>query len=176
MSPRSAGSGSVGIDRTPVRGPNSAFLLAQLGAHAAQRFGRLVAEVDLTPPLAGLLRAVAAGPGRSQQEVAAQLGTPPARMVALVDDLDQRGLVERKRNPDDRRLYALSLTDVGRDMLTTVGRIAAHHDDLLLAALDETERLQLHAMLSRVAAQQSLTSGVHPGYRTLGKPETADKE
>ncbi len=170
MSSSDGRSGSVGTDRTPARGPNSAFLLAQLGAHAAQRFGRLVAEVDLTPPLAGLLRAVAAGPGRSQQEIATQLGTPPARMVALVDDLDQRGLVDRKRNPDDRRLYALYVTDLGRNMLTTVGRIAVHHDDVLLAALDDTERQKLHTMLNRVAEQQGLTSGVHPGYRTLGTP------
>jgi len=128
-------------------------------------------EVDLTPPLTGLLRAVATGPGRSQQEIATQLGTPPARMVALVDDVDQRGLVERKRNPDDRRLNALYLTDVSRNMLTTVGRIAAQHDDVLLTAPDHTERQQLHTMLSRVAAQQGLTTGVHPGYRTLATPE-----
>lgn len=45
------------------------------------------------------------------------------------------------------------------------------HDDVLLTALDHTERQQLHTMLSRVAAQQGLTTGVHPGYRTLATPE-----
>jgi len=152
------------------RGPNSAFLLAQLGAHAAQIFSRLVTEVDLNPPQAGLLRAVATGPGRSQQEIAKQLGTPPTRLVALVEDLDQRGLIERKRNPADRRLYALYLTSVGQKVLTTVGRIAGEHDDLLLAALGPTERDQLHTLLSRIASQQGLTPGVHPGYRNLGPP------
>ncbi len=170
MSSPDARTGSPGTDRKLRRGPNSAFLLAQLGAHAAQRFGRLVAEVDLTPPLTGLLRAVATGPGRSQQEIAIQLGTVPARMVALVDDLDQRGLVERQRNPEDRRLYALYLTDAGHNMLTTVGRIATQHDNDLLAALDETERQQLHTLLDRVATQQGLTTGVHPGYRNLVAP------
>jgi len=155
------------------RGPTSAFLLAQLGAHAAQVFSRLVTEVDLNPPQAGLLRAVATGPGRSQQEIAKQLGTPPTRLVALVEDLDQRGFIERTRNPADRRLYALYLTDVGQKVLTTLGRIAGQHDDLLLAALDPTEREQLHTLLSRIAAEQGLTPGVHPGYRNLG---TAKKE
>lgn len=164
-------SDSRATDQARTRGPNSAFLLAQLGAHAAQLFGQRIAEVDLTPPLTGVLRAVATGPGRSQQEIATQLGTVPARMVALVDDLDQRGLVERTRNPDDRRLYALYLTDAGRDMLTTVGAIAAQHDDVLLTALEPSEREQLHAMLRRIAAQQGLTAGVHPGYRNLGTPD-----
>jgi len=150
------------------RGPNSAFLLAQLGAHAAQVFSRLVAEVDLSPPQAGLLRAVATGPGRSQQEIAAQLGTPPTRLVALADDLDRRGLIERKRNPEDRRLYALYLTETGQSTLETLGRIAGEHNDILLNALDQTEREQLHTLLSRVADQQGLTPGVHPGYRNLG--------
>ncbi|MGI8678083.1 MAG: MarR family winged helix-turn-helix transcriptional regulator [Jatrophihabitans sp.] len=163
--------GSLGRDAKPNRGPNSAFLLAQLGAHAAQIFGRLVAEVDLSPPLAGLLRAVATGPGRSQQEIATQLGTPPARMVALVDDLDERGLVERRRNPDDRRLNALYLTDTGQSTLKTLGRIAGQHDNLLLAALDQTEREQLHDLLTRVVTQQGLARGVHPGYRNLGAPK-----
>ena len=56
-------------------------------------------------------------------------------------------------------------------MLTTLGRIAGQHDDLLLAALAPTEREQLHTLLSRIAAEQGLTPGVHPGYRTLDPPK-----
>jgi len=121
-------SSSCSCRQRPVRASTtgaSCSWKAALSRCRRRRGRRGAEEVDLTPPLTGLLRAVATGPGRSQQEIATQLGTPPARMVALVDDLDQRGLVERKRNPDDRRLNALYLTDVGRNMLTTVGRIAA---------------------------------------------------
>ena len=64
-----------------------AFLLAQIGAHAAERFGERIAQLDLTPPQTGLLRAVAAEPGRSQQAVAEQLRIQPSRFVALVDEL-----------------------------------------------------------------------------------------
>ena len=87
--------------------PGSAFLLTQLGTYAAQEFAKRVAELDLTPPQAGLLRAISLEPGRSQQALARHLGTPATRLVALVDGLEQRGLVERRRNPDDRRLYAV---------------------------------------------------------------------
>jgi DNA-binding MarR family transcriptional regulator len=153
-------------DGAPVAG--SAFLLAQLGTHAAQEFARRVAELDLTPPQAGLLRAVALGPGRSQQALARHLGTPATRLVALVDGLEERGLVERRRNPDDRRLYAVHLTDAGRRFMGRLARVAREHDDALLDGLTPDERAQLHDLLTGVARTQGLVAGVHPGYRTLG--------
>ncbi len=153
------------------RGPSAAFLLSQVGGHAAHVFGRLVAELDLTPPLAGLLRAVGQEPGRSQQELAAQLGTPPSRLVALADDLEGRGLIERQRNPDDRRLYMVRLTDAGRAMMDLLRTVASRHDEVLLAALDENERAQLRALLQRVATDQGLATGVHPGYRALDRDD-----
>jgi DNA-binding MarR family transcriptional regulator len=151
----------------PVAG--SAFLLTQIGTHAAQEFATRVAELDLTPPQAGLLRAVALEPGRSQQALARHLGTPATRLVALVDGLEQRGLVERRRNPDDRRLYAVHLTDAGRRFMGRLGRVAREHDDALLDGLAPDERAQLHDLLTRVARTRGLVAGVHPGYRTLGE-------
>jgi DNA-binding MarR family transcriptional regulator len=154
----------------PVAG--SAFLLTQLGTHAAQEFATRVAKLDLTPPQAGLLRAVALGPGRSQQELARHLGTPATRLVALVDGLEQRGLVERRRNPDDRRLYAVHLTETGRRVMTRLSRVAREHDDAMLDGLDPGQRAQLHELLTRVAQARNLVAGVHPGYRTLGARDT----
>src|ERR1700750_1912379 len=92
----------TGRKRTDV-----AFLLAQLGAYAAERFGERVAALDFTRPQAGLLRLISREPGMSQQAVARRLRTPPSRLVALVDGLEQGGLIERRRNPGDRRNYAL---------------------------------------------------------------------
>jgi len=152
------------------RGQSTAFLLSQVGGHAAQVFAGLVGELDLTPPQAGLLRAIAHSPGRSQQALAAQLGTPPSRLVALADDLEGRGFIERRRNPEDRRLYMLELGRAGRSMMDRLRTVAGTHDDVLLAALDPGEREQLHTLLERVVADQGLTQGVHPGYRSLGRP------
>lgn len=143
----------------------SAFLLAQLGAHAAQRFAERIAELDLTPPQAGLLRSIAGQPGRSQQAIAAELGTPATRLVAMIDELEGRGVLERRRNPDDRRLYAIHLTDEGTKLLARLGRAAQAHTAELTKALDDAERRQLGELLARVAEQQELTPGVHPGYR-----------
>jgi DNA-binding MarR family transcriptional regulator len=145
--------------------PGNAFLLAQIGAHAAGAFAQRVAALDLTPPQAGLLRLIARSPGQSQQSVAGQLGTPPSRLVLMVDALEQRGLIERRRNPDDRRHHALHLTDDGNRFMGQLAKVGAAHEDAICAALNPAEREQLRALLGRIATEQGLTSGVHPGYQ-----------
>lgn len=148
-------------------GPGAAFLLAQLGAFAAALFAERIAGLDLTPPQTGLLRAIAADPGQPQQALARLLGTPPSRLVALVDGLDERGLVERRRNPDDRRLHALHLTEAGGTLLARIAEVARAHDEAICAGLTTAERAHLRTLLARLADTHGLTPGVHPGYRRL---------
>ncbi|MHA6630765.1 MarR family winged helix-turn-helix transcriptional regulator [Pseudonocardia sichuanensis] len=131
------------------------------------RFSERAAELDLTPPQIGLLRLIAASPGQSQQTVAQRLGLPPSRLVALVDALADRGLVERRRNPGDRRLHALHTTDAAEAVLARVAAVGREHDDALCRSLDADERAQLRSLLARIADDQGLTPGVHPGYRRL---------
>ena len=84
---------------------------------------------------------------------------------------EERGLIERRRNPDDRRHHALFLTaEGGQFMRTKLGPIGAAHEDDICAALSATERGQLAELLGRIADQQGLTPGVHPGYQQLGEP------
>ena len=119
----------------------------------------------------GPLRLVARQPGQSQQELARQLRTPPSRLVLLVDHLEERGLIERRRNPDDRRHHALFLTaEGGQFMRTRLAPIGAAHEDDICAALTEAERGQLAGLLGRIAEQQGLIPGVHPGYQQLSEP------
>lgn len=146
-----------------------AFLLAQVGAAAASRFAERIAELDLTPPQTGLLRAVAQHPGSSQRELGAQLGLFPSRVVTFVDDLENRGFLRRERSRTDRRQYALHLTDQGQALMGKIATLARAHDDDLCQSLDETDRGQLAVLLGRIAEQQGLTPGVHPGYRHLNE-------
>jgi DNA-binding MarR family transcriptional regulator len=143
------------------------FLLAQLGAYAAQRFAERIAELELTPPQTGLLRCVGQRPGQSQQAIAGQLGTTPSRLVGLVDGLQRRGLVERRRDPDDRRNHAIYLTEAGRHCMARIGLAARQHEDTLCAGLSDAEREQLQSLLIRLAAGQGLATLAHPGYRSL---------
>jgi DNA-binding MarR family transcriptional regulator len=146
-----------------------AFLLAQLGHHAATMFAELMEAVDLTPPHAGILRAIAAEPGRSQQALSAQLGLLPSRVVAYVDDLEDRGYVERRRNPDDRRLHALHLTASGKRLMGKIADLGRQHERRITAGLDADQRATLRELLAAVADRQGLTPHVHPGYRTIGR-------
>jgi DNA-binding MarR family transcriptional regulator len=156
----------VSPDRRPT---GAAFLLAQLGAHGARRFAERVAEIGLTAPDAGLLRKIASDPGVSQQALAEHLGVMPSRMVALVDGLETKGIIERRRSTEDRRNYALHLTERGRRVLGELSRIAAEHEEGFCAALSKEERMQLRDLCRRIADEQGLTPGVHPGYRELGR-------
>ena len=148
----------------PKHPRSGAFLLAQLGAHAADRFAALLSQVQLRPAHAGILRVVARTGGVSQRALSSTLNMLPSRLVPLLDELEERGLLQRRDNPDDRRLYALHLTEQGAKILARIGRIARAHDDEICAALDEREREQLGALLRKIADEQGLTPGVHPGF------------
>jgi DNA-binding MarR family transcriptional regulator len=143
---------------------STAFLIAQIGAHAAARFAERLAEIGLVPAQAGILRAVAASAGVSQQELSSLLGMLPSRLVPFIDELEERGLLERRDNPEDRRLYALHVTNMGTRVLADIGRVAKAHDDAICAALNGGERDQLGSLLCRIADEQGLTPGVHPGF------------
>src|SRR6267378_3245476 len=97
----------------------------------------------------------------------AQLGALPSRMVILIDELAEKGLVERKRSRKDRRHSELVLTPRGRRMLEKLSQLAAQHEADLCAALTSKERELLASLGRKIVHQQGLTPDVHPGYRKL---------
>jgi DNA-binding MarR family transcriptional regulator len=145
-----------------------AFLLAQVGAHAASQFAERLRVLDLAPADVGILRLLRVASGLSQQELAGKLRIHPSRLVAILDNLEKLGFLERRPNPDDRRLYSLHLTNGGEEVLGKIGKVAREHQAALLAALSDEERAALGSLLLRIADQQGLTRGVHPGYRIMG--------
>ncbi|HET7507826.1 MAG TPA: MarR family winged helix-turn-helix transcriptional regulator [Solirubrobacterales bacterium] len=142
-----------------------AFLLSQVGIHASRRFAERISAVDLNPPLFRVLNLVAAGEGQSQQAIGAAIEIPASRMVALVDELEQRGLVERRPKPDDRRVRALYLTAKGKRCLARGRKIAAEHEAELTEGMSEPDRKRLVALLQKIVDEQALGKGVHPGLR-----------
>jgi DNA-binding MarR family transcriptional regulator len=149
------------------RNGSAAFLLAQLGAYASGQFAKRLEPLGFTPAHAGIFRIIATAPGLSQQELAAKLGMYASRLVAVIDDLEKRGLIERHPSNSDRRLYALHLTKSGKAQLSAIGVIAREHGQDLLDGLSDEERSTLTALLERVAKKKGLQEGVHPGYRDI---------
>jgi DNA-binding MarR family transcriptional regulator len=150
------------------RGRAVAFLLAQVGAHAAKQFAERLSALKLTPPHAGILRRLSNAPGLSQRELATTLGMHASRLVAIVDEMESLGLVVREGNADDRRTYSLQITPKGMERLAEISRVSMQHNNALCAALTEEERELLAGLLQRVADQQGLLHGVHPGFSSLG--------
>jgi DNA-binding MarR family transcriptional regulator len=148
---------------------SAAFLLAQVGARAAALFAARLQELELVPAHAGTLRAIAGNSGISQQALASLLGMVPSRLVPLLDELEARGLLERRDHPQDRRVYALHLTEKGSRTMAEIGRVARAHDDAVCASLSEKERDLLRSLLSRMADDHGLTPGVHPGFAQVGR-------
>src|SRR5438128_1289770 len=151
----------------PQQPTDAAFLLAQLGAHAADLFGERIKRLHLVPRHAGILRMIARTPSSNQRTLAKKLRVLPSRLVNLIDELAEKGLVERKRSTKDRRHSELILTRRGRTMLEKLSKLAAEHEADLCAALTAAERDTLAALGRKIVQQQGLTPGVHPGYRTI---------
>ena len=140
-----------------------AFLLVQLGFHLARVFGERLEPLGLEQRQAGMLARLAENDGGSQQAIAELLGVNPTRMVFLTDELEKLGLVERRRNPADRRSHALYLTEAGTAMLARVREVTRAHEAAATAGLSAAERDQLIALLKHLARDQGLAAQALPG-------------
>jgi DNA-binding MarR family transcriptional regulator len=140
-----------------------AFLLVQLGFHLARVFGDRLKPLRLEQRHAGMLIRLAENDGRSQQAISELIGVNPTRMVFLTDELEKLGLVERRRNPADRRSHALYLTEAGTAMLARVREVIRAHEADITASLTGAEREQLATLLQHLARDQGRAGQALPG-------------
>jgi DNA-binding MarR family transcriptional regulator len=91
----------------------------------------------------------------SQQALGHYAGVDASTMVALVDGLEALGVIERRRDPRDRRAYLLHLTTAGKRVLETAGKLTTNVERELLAPLEPAEQEQLVDLLKAVAAARS---------------------
>jgi DNA-binding MarR family transcriptional regulator len=121
------------------------------------------------------LRHVAAEEGRTQASLSASLAVPPSRIVGIVDQLERRGLVERRANPTDRRAHALWLTGRGRKVLGDVMAVSGAHEADICAGLSEPDRSQLIEFLTVIVSKQGLARGGHPRMNESSEAEERDR-
>lgn len=143
------------------------FNLSSIGYAVSRRFHQVLAPLQLEPREFSLLRAVGAAEGQSQQAIGERLQIPPSRMVAFVDALERRGLLERRHNPHDRRTRELHLTDDGRELLSRAFVLASALERHICARLTAAEREQLLELLGRVGAQLGLFGGGNAAHAAL---------
>lgn len=124
-------------------------------AHVAmyRDFATAMAEVDLTQKQCATLQLIGANPAVSQVDLAATLGTDRATMMAMIDRLEQRGFVLRRRSVADRRRQELNLTPDGEAMLERTRRMIASHERHFTSRFTAPELKALVNALSRIHQQ-----------------------
>jgi len=109
------------------------------------------AELDLRPAQYSVLVLLGNSPGLKQSDVAAALGIQRANFVVLFDGLERRGLAQRSSAPNDRRSYALYLTEAGEKVLARANDLESRFEARLDVKLGPGGREQLLELLSRLA-------------------------
>lgn len=138
--------------RGPPLPAATAYLISQVGRSQVARVSQGLAPLGLRPKHFALLNLIDLHQGSSQQQLGEHLALEPSGLVKTIDELQQQGIVERRRDPADRRRHALYLTPAGKTKLTQARHTTGQHAAELLAPLNEREQQVLHDLLARIAA------------------------
>jgi DNA-binding MarR family transcriptional regulator len=130
---------------------STTFLLKRLGFAAKERSLQGYEDEGLHPYHHAILIALDEGSHETQGSIADALGYDRGQLVGLLDELEERGLVERRRDPSDRRRHLVKLTPDGKKALRRLRSLARQIQDEFLEPLSEADRAKLHELLLRLA-------------------------
>lgn len=131
------------------------FLLSWNGQRMARKFADAMDALGLRPPDFGVMTLIDAAPGSAQQELVARSMIDASSMVAVLDELEGMGLVERRRHPGDRRKHAVYLTARGQRTLARARVVAMKTAQETFAPLNAKELDTLRLLLRKLAGVES---------------------
>lgn len=139
---------SVMVTLEPADCDRLGYLLVRIAEEVDRRHVAVLEELELRPRELRTLILVHRHPGLSQRALAGRLAMDPGNLVALLDGMDDRGLLTRRRDPDDRRRRTLHLTAAGERLLERAERATAELEDAVFGSLSTAERAAMtHAAL-----------------------------
>ena len=130
---------------------STVFLLKRLGFAAKEQAMEAYVQTGLHPYHHAVLAVLDEGSRDTQGAIADALGYDRGQLVGLLDELEQRALIERRRDPNDRRRHLVQLTADGKKTLKRLRALSRRLEDEFLSSLSDAERAQLHALLLRLA-------------------------
>lgn len=131
---------------------STGFLLKRLGFGFKEKAMDAFEPTGLNPQHHAVMSLLEEGSCRQQGTLADRLGYDRSVMVGLLDDLEERGLIERKRDPEDRRRHLVTLTPAGKEALGELRAILESVEKKFFAPLDAAERRTLHELLLQLEA------------------------
>lgn len=150
--PETQSEAQPGLELSPAAVAWHAFLLRKAAQRVTAMAEAVLSQHGLTMRHFGVLTAIEDEPGQNQRGVGERLRIDRTTVVALTDDLENAGLLERRRGLD-RRMFALYLTPVGVERLAELKRLNAEVHDKFLANLSDAERAMLRELLIKVVAE-----------------------
>jgi DNA-binding MarR family transcriptional regulator len=143
--------------KTRLHGPprefleSPAYLLKRLGMKAKLRTMDALEPTGLSAYHHAVLALLEEEPSETQAMIADALGFNRSHLVGLLDELEEAKLIERRRDPDDRRRHGVSLTPAGMTKLAELRAIVRACEDEFLAPIDAEQRAVLATLLRALA-------------------------
>ncbi|SOB88241.1 DNA-binding transcriptional regulator, MarR family [Sphingomonas guangdongensis] len=129
------------------------FRLRRIQNHLSRQFSDAAAQYRLRSGALSALAIIEDNPGISQADIGRQIGMDSSAVVALIDELEERGWIARRHVPSDRRRRAIYLEPAGRETLDELFRILDRTEHAVLRALSSSELLLLNRTLDRIYDQ-----------------------
>jgi len=124
-----------------------AHLLKRLGFIIKDRYLEAFEATGVGPSHYAVLALLEEEPRETQGMIADALGYDRSHLVGILDELEERKLLERRRDPDDRRRHLVSLTPEGKQALRELRAVVKRVDDEVFAPLDAEQRETLRELL-----------------------------
>jgi DNA-binding MarR family transcriptional regulator len=142
--------GSAASDTVVAEFAGQLFFRLWRASHT--RTADALGSLGLTPALFSVLNVLGAREGTIQQQLSTDMGIDPSAMVKLINELEEAGLAERRRRPNDRRAWEVRITPKGRQTLQRAKHLASAVEDEVLGGLTAAARRQLLALLRQALA------------------------